>query len=87
MANTKSAKKEARKTVGRTLRNRDVKSRLKTLTKNVSVALEGDDPERAKSAVAEATSAYDCAAKRRIIHANKAHRFKSKFARSLASKS
>tara|TARA_Y100000588_G_scaffold389979_2_gene494182 strand:+ start:691 stop:954 length:264 start_codon:yes stop_codon:yes gene_type:complete len=87
MANTKSAKKEARKTVGRTLLNRGVKSRLKTLSKNVSAALDGDDTSVAKTAVTEAISAYDRAAKRKIIHANKARRFKSKASRALASKS
>ena len=87
MANSKSALKEARKSVGLTLRNRGVKSRLKTLTRNASVALAGDDPKAAQSAVTEVISAYDRAAKRRIVHANKARRFKSRFARALANKS
>jgi small subunit ribosomal protein S20 len=87
MANTKSAKKEARKSVKRTLHNKDIKTRLKSLTRNARAALEGDDVSSAQKAVSEAVSAYDKAAKSNIVHKNKARRIKSAFSGALAAKS
>ena len=86
MANTKSAKKEARKTVKRTLHNKGIKTRLKSLTKNARVALESDDASTAQKAVSEAVSAYDKAAKRNVVHKNKARRIMSGFSGALAAK-
>ncbi|MBT4224233.1 MAG: 30S ribosomal protein S20 [Opitutae bacterium] len=86
MANTKSAKKEARKTVKRTLHNKGIKTRLKSLTKNARAALESDDASTAQKAVSEAVSAYDKAAKRNVVHKNKARRIKSGFSGALAAK-
>jgi len=45
MANTKSALKYIRKTETRTLRNRQVKTRLKTLAKKVQSAVEAKDKD------------------------------------------
>ena len=50
MANTKSALKNHRKTLARTLRNRSQKSRLKTLAKKVRTLAEGDDKEALRAA-------------------------------------
>jgi len=87
MANTKSAKKEARKTAKRTVHNRGVKTRLKSLTKTARAALAGDDVSAAKQAVIATVSAYDKAAKSNIVHKNKARRVKSAFSVALAAKS
>ncbi len=87
MANTKSARKEARKTMKLTLHNRGVKTRLKTLNKKAHAALEGDDVGAAQKAVAATVSAHDRAAKTNVIHKNKAHRLKSVFNRALKAKS
>lgn len=77
MANTKSAIKNNRKTIGRTLRNRSRKSRIKTLAKKVQTLAAGSDKEALKAAAAEFVSAMDKAAKTNLIHANKASRAKS----------
>ena len=84
MANSKSALKNARKTRARTLRNRHVKSRLKTLERQFQTCLEGKDEDAARKASAIFISALDRAAKSSIIHENKAARKKSACAKKLA---
>ena len=84
MANTKSALKNHRKTIARTLRNRSRKSRLKTLAKNVQVLIGQDDKEALKSAATAYVSAMDKAAKSKLIHRNKANRAKASMAKHLA---
>lgn len=84
MGNTKSALKNARKTRARTLRNRHVKSRLKTLERQFQACLEGKDEEATRKASAEFISALDRAAKSSIIHENKAARKKSACSAKLA---
>lgn len=85
MANTKSAQKNARKARVRMLKNRQVKSRLKTLERQFQACLEGNDEEAARKASAEFISALDRAAKSSIIHRNKASRKKSACAKQLSS--
>ena len=78
MANTKSAIKNHRKTIARTLHNRSRKSRIKTLAKKVQeLAADGSDKEALKSAAIDFMSAMDKAAKTNLIHANKASRAKA----------
>lgn len=79
MANTKSAQKNIRKSATRTEANRQVRSRLKTLAKNVENA--SNDPEKAKTAAIAFVSALDKAAKTGIIHSNVARRHKSSVAK------
>lgn len=74
MANLKSSKKDIRRIARRTLRNRAVSSRLKTLRKK----LVAEPTEEIKAAYA---SAIDKAVKSGVIHPNKANREKSKIAR------
>ena len=75
MANTKSAAKRARQTQHRALRNRQVLSRTRTLSKRA-----GDANARAADITA-LISAIDKAAKRGIIHRNAAVRRKARLAR------
>lgn len=84
MANHKSSIKRARQTVVRTERNRAEKSRMKTLRKKTLTAVAAGDKAAAASASSEFSSAVDKAAKRNIIHANKAANLKSKTAKALA---
>lgn len=77
MANKAQALKYIRKTRTRTIANRQVNSRLRTLAKNVSIAKDSDDKEAAKNAAVAYVSALDKAAKRGIIHRNKANRHKA----------
>lgn len=79
MANTKSAAKRTRQATKRTLRNRSVLSRLRTMHKRGGAAASGD-----KVQVLALISAIDKAAKRGIIHRNAAIRRKARLNRMLA---
>jgi len=85
MANTKSALKRVRQTERRTERNRAAKSRIKTLRRKLSDATAGGKSEDVNSALSQLSSAVDKAAKRGVIHRNKADNLKSKAARKVAS--
>jgi small subunit ribosomal protein S20 len=79
MANTRSAAKRACQTVKRSLRNRSVVTRLRTMQKQVhSEATPSGDQIRA------VISAIDKAAKRGIIHPNAAGRHKARLNKALA---
>jgi len=80
MANTKSAAKRARQTERRSLRNRSVLTRIRTLSKRPGEA------EAKPSNIAALLSAIDKAAKRGIIHRNAANRRKARLARDRAIK-
>lgn len=80
MANTRSAKKDLRKTAKRRLRNQSTKSSLKTYIKKVKVAVAspGTNKENVVEAARLAVKAIDKAAQRGIIHKNQAARRKSR---------
>ena len=78
MANTKSALKAARKTVGLTERNRRTKTRLKTLRKRLNSMIESKDAAGAKTAAAAFVSAMDKAVKSGVVHRNAASRAKAR---------
>jgi small subunit ribosomal protein S20 len=78
MANTRSAAKRSRQTLKRTLRNRSVVTRLRTMQKGVRSAEPPGDQIRAL------ISAIDKAAKRGIIHENVANRRKARLNKALA---
>jgi small subunit ribosomal protein S20 len=79
MANTRSAAKRARQTVKRSLRNRGVVTRLRTMQKQVRSA-ETASSDQIRAVI----SAIDKAAKRGIIHPNAAHRRKERLNKALA---
>ena len=81
MANTKSAIKAARKTERLTVRNRSVKTRLKTLHKKFEAAVKAGDAATAKTAGSAYASAMDKATKSGVIHKNAAARAKSHVAK------
>jgi small subunit ribosomal protein S20 len=83
MANTKSAKKNIRKTARRTEQNQGLHTRLKTLAKLARAAVTGGDAAKAQGAARDYVAAMDKAAKTGIIHANKAARAKSAMAKVL----
>ena len=79
MANTKSATKRARQTLKRSLRNRSVVTRLRTMQKQArSTQTPNADQIRAL------ISAIDKAAKRGVIHENAANRRKARLNKGLA---
>ena len=81
MANNNSSKKDIRRTETRTLRNRTVSSRIKTLAKNTAAS---KDLESLKKNGAALASAMDTAVKSGIVHPNKVARTKSRIAKAAA---
>ena len=71
MANTKSALKYIRKTETRSLRNRQVKTRLKTFAKKVAAASAAGDKEALAVAARDFISTLDKAGKNGLVHPNK----------------
>lgn len=84
MANTKSAMKRNRQTITRTERNRSEKSRMKSNRKKTLLAIESGNKEEAEKAASALASVLDKAAKRNLIHPNKAANIKSKTAKAIA---
>jgi small subunit ribosomal protein S20 len=84
MANHKSSITRARQTIVRTERNRAAKSIIKTLRKKTLSAVAAGDKEAAAKASSEFSSSVDKAAKRNVIHPNKAANLKRKTAKALA---
>jgi small subunit ribosomal protein S20 len=84
MANHKSSIKRIRQTVTRTERNRAEKSRMKTTRKKALAAIESGDKDAAAKAASDFASVVDKAAKRNLIHPNKAANLKSKTAKAVA---
>ena len=80
MPNIKAAVKWVRQSEKRTVRNLDAKTRLKTLFKKAKAA---NDPAVSSSVEAQ----YDKAARKGIIHPNKAARKKARLARALTKQS
>ncbi len=77
MANTHSAIKAARKATRLTLRNKALKTRLKTLHKGFDAAVKSGDAAAAKTAGKAYLSAMDKAVKSGVVHKNAASRAKS----------
>ncbi len=74
MANIKSAKKRILVIETKTLRNKMIKSKVKTLVKKVEVAVAENDKATAAAALAEAVVAIDKAAAKGVYHKNTAAR-------------
>lgn len=85
MANIKSAKKRIKVTETKTLRNKMIKSALKTAIKKYLAAVGSGNAEQAKTTFVAAVKALDMAASKGIIHKNKAARSKSRLAAKLNS--
>lgn len=79
MANIKSQKKRIRTNEAARMRNKAVKSELKTLTKHVQSAL--GDAEKAQAALKTVTKRLDMAAAKHVIHKNQASNRKSGLAK------
>ena len=79
MAHSLSAKKRARQNTRRRQRNRAARSHLKSLSRQVVQAPAGEP--RGETALRQATSALDKAARKNAIHWRKAARKKAQLAR------
>ncbi len=74
MANIKSAKKRVKVIRTKTLRNKMIKSGVKTAVKKVYVAVEANDAAAAKAALLNAVSVIDKAKSKGVLHKNTASR-------------
>ncbi len=70
MANIKSAKKRILVAQTRTMRNKAIKSEVKTMVKKVYAAIESKDQEAAKAALKAAVSTMDKATSKGVYHKN-----------------
>ncbi|HEY8346600.1 MAG TPA: 30S ribosomal protein S20 [Symbiobacteriaceae bacterium] len=82
MANTKSAKKRAIKAAKRAMRNKAIKSSVRTAIRKFREAL---GTEQAAARLSEAFRALDKAVSKGVIHKNTAARKKARLAKKLAS--
>lgn len=78
MANTKSAKKRIEIIRKRTLRNKSIKSMVKTAIKKFEVALAGGEIEQAREKLRQAIRTIDKAVTKGVLHPNTAARKKSR---------
>ena len=85
MPNIKSAKKRVLVIEKKTMRNKAIKSALKTQVKKFLNAVEAGDKELATKLFPETVSAIDAAASKGVIHKNNANNRKAKLANKLAS--
>lgn len=83
MANIKSAKKRIKVAAKKTLRNKMITSRVKTLVKKVVSAVALSDNEAAKVALAPAVAAIDKAANKGVYHRKTASRKISRLTKSV----
>ena len=80
MANHPSAEKRNRQRIKRSLRNRAIKSSVRTLVKRVRAALAGKDKAKAQEALKSAVVALDKAASKGAVHRKAASRTVSRLA-------
>ena len=87
MANIKSQIKRNRQNEAARLRNKSVRSALKTYARRVRESVAAGDREAADAAFRRAARAYDKAASRGVIHPNNAANHKARLARALNQRS
>lgn len=83
MAHTKSAKKRIRSSKRKQSYNKPIRSRVKTYLTKAEEAINSGDIGMAVKVVRQAISTLDKAAKRNVIHPNKAARHKSRLMKKL----
>jgi small subunit ribosomal protein S20 len=76
-----SVLKRARQAEKRRMRNRAVRSKIKTLTKNVFAAIENNDKEQVERTFREVVKAINSARSKGVLHGNTASRNISRLAR------
>jgi small subunit ribosomal protein S20 len=83
MPNVKSAKKRVKTNEKKNLRNRIVRSTLRTALKKVNAAIEAGDAEAAAKSAPLALSLIGRTVKKGVIHRNTAARLESRLAHKL----
>ena len=85
MANIKSQKKRIKTNEKRRLRNKAVRSEVKTFTKKFEQVLQAGDKDASAKALQEASKKLDVAVSKGVLHKNSAANRKSSMARQLSS--
>lgn len=85
MPNITSAKKRARQSEKRRVRNKHQRSGMRTTVKTVVYAIEAGEKEAAQAAFKDVVPALDKAVSKGLIHKNKAARHKSRLTSRIAS--
>jgi small subunit ribosomal protein S20 len=83
MPNSTSSKKRLRQNQAQRLKNRSIKSSLRTSIRKVRTAVDAGDAEASTAAFQMATKKLDQAAAKSVIHANKAARTKSRLSKAI----
>ena len=83
MPNNKQAKKRLVQDEKRAAGNKEVRTAMRTAMKKV---LKAETPEQASASLPEAFKRVDKAAKKNVIHANAAARYKSRLSRKASAK-
>ena len=81
MATHKSALKRSRQSKEKRVRNRNVKSNLKTRIKAINLALDEKDPKKAQETLSQVIPVIDKAASKGVIHKRNASRKISRLTR------
>ena len=84
MPNIKSAERRVRVEAKANLRNRMVKSELKTVAKKFKTAVDAGDKDAAMALYKEYTGALDKAALKGTLHANNVNRKKAQISKAVA---
>ena len=80
MANTAQARKRARQAQQRRGHNASLRSEMRTAVKSVRKAIQTGDKAAAQTALSGSQSILDSVARKKVVHANKAARHKSRLA-------
>ena len=78
-----AALKQLRKDIKRNKRNSATRSELGTLTKRVAQLIQSKQIDDARTALSQLVGRFDRAAKKGVLHRNRAARFKSRLTRRL----
>ncbi len=87
MPHSKSARKRLRQNQKRNLRNRMVKSEVKTYMKRVQAAVDSGNAEQAREVMRETQARLDKAVRKGVLHKNTVSRRKSQLALKVAAMS
>ena len=87
MANHASSKKRIRQTAKRTIRNKKIRTTMRTYVKAVREAIEAGDKEAAEKALQQASRRIDMAVSKGIYHRKTGSRYISRLATQVAAMS
>ena len=84
MANIKSAEKRIRQSEIRRARNRTYRSRMRSAVKDLRIAIDSGDGEKARELLPATLGLVDSTSRKSVLHRNAAARTKSRLTRAVA---